>query len=463
MIARPSEPPTLPHGSILDSSSGHKSADFVRPEDTTDDFLCNSDFRCRSRAHCLAPPKLTLNESVKFALRVSISLTLASLFTLCFSADEEIFFPDAVWVYVTAGVVSWQPTPDTGSVFKKAWERSLGTVLGGLVGLSVGAVSLIFPEHGSSEQAMYIGISNTVVSFLIVYCTCEHGLRAHYSSVLGTFTFGIALLAFYSVEANTAWRVATFRIVNIVVGGLIGSLVSLVIFPTSTRHLVEWKVSDAKTQAGATALEVFASLEDGLPSFKNLIQDEEVEDPGHAAYKKGIADIQTVKGLFPLLDFDPFYLAMTPRRRKEMLELWRVKLGRTMRIQMNIMCLDNIVRSKLIGHDTLKYGLLRRIGKNIADLLNDSRTHEDRDQNAFEMLNDDLPAVREEIACHKGSASVIAVDRPSLTVDEMMSTLSSFDEASTTNLVKLFSMNQTVLFYQMVEVLIIRCIRLHHV
>lgn len=76
------------------------------------------------------PPESTpffiLNDSTKFAFRVSLALTLGSVFTLAFSAGLDKGYPDAQWVYITAGVVSWQSNPDTGSVFKKAWQRTLG-------------------------------------------------------------------------------------------------------------------------------------------------------------------------------------------------------------------------------------------------------------------------------------------------------------------------------------------------
>jgi uncharacterized membrane protein YgaE (UPF0421/DUF939 family) len=438
------------------------------PSDAAANDIKEEEPKCSTRDHrsipvLKLPPTCPINESAKFALRVSFALTLASLFILCFDQESGVEYPDSLWVYITAGIVSWQPTPDTGSVFKKAWERNLGTVSGGLLGLLVGAISLTFPDHGSSGQATYLGISNSLLSFVIAYCTCELGFRAHYSSILGTFTFGIALLAFYNAEASTAWRVALFRIVNIVVGGLIGSTVTLIVFPVSTKHLIESNVEDVKKQAGETAMEVLTSFKDDLPSFQSIVQDKAAEDAGHAAYKKGIADIQKVKDLFPLLDYDPFFKRMSQKQRKDAIELWKIKIGRTMRIQMNIVCLDNIVRSRLMGNDVLNCELLHTVGKHIKELLDSSRRKESRDQTAIIMLNDDLPKVRQEIAHHKKKSFTTSREEFFPTSEDMMRRLSLFDDASTNNIVSVFSMNQTCLFYQMVEALMIRCIRLHHV
>ncbi|KAL3907561.1 MAG: hypothetical protein SGILL_008822 [Bacillariaceae sp.] len=389
---------------------------------------------------------------------------MGSIFSLAFGSGPGQGYPDAKWVYITAGVVAWQSNPDTGSVLKKAWQRSLGTTMGGLLGLGFGAISLAIPGHGSPAQAAYLGVANALISVAIVYVTCELGFRSHYASILGTFTFGIALLAFYDSDADEAWRVAIFRIVNIALGGVIGSIASLVAFPVSTKHLVETKVSAAMKQAGETAMEVLCAIGDekGLPSYQSIVRDQTAEDPGHAAYKKGISGVQTTKALLDLLKYDPFFTAMNKQQKQDMVEVWRVKLGRIMRIHVNIITLDNVVRGGLIGDDPLQYDLLQRIGKNIAKLLDDSNSKESRRQVALAMLNYDLPAIRIEIAGRRAEDTAVAQKERDFSPERMMRTLSQFDEMTTSTISELFSMKQSCLFYQMVEGLILRSIRLYH-
>jgi gas vesicle protein len=415
----------------------------------------------------LESSRFTKNDSIKFALRVSLALTLGSVFCLAFGARLESGYPDAQWVYITAGVVSWQSNPDTGSVFKKAWQRSLGTTVGGLLGLGVGTISLAIPEHGSSAQATYIGVTNSLITFAIVYATCEMGFRRNYSSILGTFTFGIVLLAFCNTEAKDAWRVAFYRIINILLGGIIGSVASLVAFPISTKHLVESKVSAAMKQAGETATEVLSAIgdENGLPSYHSIARDQTAEDPGHAAYEKGIAGVQDIRALLDLLKYDPFFTIMSEQQKRDTVEVWKVKLDRVLRIHVNIITLDNVVRGRLMGDDIVRYELLRQVGSHIAILLDDSKSKECRRRVALAMLNSDLPAVRIEIAGRRAedtSRAFLNKERD-FSPEKMMETLSQFGEDTTSMISELFSMKQSCLFYQMVEGLILRSIRLYHV
>ena len=424
----------------------------VEEDDATDE----SDDIKDSRSSCST---FVLNDSAKFSLRVSLAITAASLFILAFS------WPDAQWVLITAGVVSFQSNPDTGSVFKKAWQRTLGTTCGGLVGLGFGAISLAIPEEGSSGQAAYIGVVNSLGSMVMVYITCELGFKSHYASILGVFTFSIALLAFYDTDPADAWRVAIFRIVNIALGGAIGSASTLLVFPVSTKTHVEKQVSAAMKQAGETAKEVLCAIghEDGLPSYKSMIRDQTTEDPGHAAYKQGVAGVQTTKALLDLLKYDPFFTSMNKQKKQEMVETWRAKLGRVMRIHANIITIDNVVRVGLIGDDPLQYDLLERIGKHIAELLDDSKTKESRHQVALELLNHDLPAIRIEIAGRRAEDTSSAVEKDrDFSPERMMHALSQFDEGAISTISEVFSTKQTCLFYQMVEGLILRSIRLYH-
>jgi len=146
---------------------------------------------------------------------------------------------------------------------------------------------------------------------------------------------------------------------------------------------------------------------------------------------------------------------------------WNLKLERILRIAMGAAWLDNIVRSRLVGDDVLRSDLLVRIGENVERLLDlSSRSLEERNETAVEMLTSDLPAIRAEIARseerRRRRPSHTVIDDPATTTDEMMNALAKFDDEGQNEIVQKFIENQTDTFYRMVEIVVLRCIRLHH-
>jgi len=418
-----------------------------------------------------------ISENLRFTLRVTLALTLASLFVLCQSPNpNEAGLPDPFWVYITAGVTSFQASPDLGSVYKKSWQRFVGTIFGGMLGLSFGAMSLLIPttnyyDDGSLSfmwQAIYLGVSQVILSFAVVYGSCHYGFRSHYSAMLGTITCGMALLAFYSSDNENSWKKGVFRVVNIIVGGIIGSLTSLIVFPVSTKHLIETKVKNLTQMTGSAVREVLETTgKDDLPSYKNLILNPDTSDSAHDAYIKCIEGLHKVKGLFPLLDYDPIFKRKTQDEKRKYVESWNLKLDRISRIQMSVVWLDNIIRSKLVGDDILRSDLLRRVGQNIEKLFDLSfRSEKERNSTAIDMLNNDLPSIRREISRtdeqRRSRPSFTILDDPTVSTDAMIKDIRRFDDVGQANYVLKFIENQTDTFYRMVEMLILRCIRQHH-
>ena len=102
----------------------------------------------------------------QFAFRMAVVLTFSSLFVLLRTSDH-LSFPNGMWVYVTVLNVSWFPTlRDAASVFEKTMQRWLGTMLGAILGLSCGFLSLALT--GRPQQATFLGICMFVVSFGVV-------------------------------------------------------------------------------------------------------------------------------------------------------------------------------------------------------------------------------------------------------------------------------------------------------
>jgi hypothetical protein len=419
-----------------------------------------------------------INENLRFTLRVTLALTLGSLFVLCQSPNpNETGLPDPFWVYITAGITSFQASPDLGSVYKKAWQRFVGTIFGGMLGLGIGAISLLIPttnynrDDGSLSfmwQAIYLGVTQVILSFTIVYGSCYFGFRSHYSAMLGTITCGMALLAFHSSDNDNSWKKGVFRVINIIVGGIIGSLTSLIVFPVSTKYLIETKVKNLTQMTGSAVREVLETAgKDDEPSYQTLVLNPDTSDSAHDAYIKCIDSLHKVKELFPLLDYDPTFKRKTQAEKRKYVESWNLKLDRISRIQMSVVWLDNIIRSKLVGDDILRSDLLRRVGQNIERLFDlSSRSERERNTTAIDMLNNDLPSIRREISRtdeqRRSRPSLTILDDPTVSTDAKIKDIGRFDDVGQANYVLKFIENQTDTFYRMVEILILRCIRQHH-
>ena len=419
-----------------------------------------------------------ISENLRFTLRVTLALTLGSLFVLCQSPNpNEAGLPDPFWVYFTAGITSFQASPDLGSVYKKTWQRFVGTIFGGMLGLGIGAISLLIPttnyndDDGSSSfmwHAIYLGVSQVILSFTIVYGSCYFGFRSHYSAMLGTITCGMALVAFHSSDNDNAWKTGVFRVINIIVGGIIGSLTSLIVFPVSTNHLIETKVKNLTQMTGSAVREVLETAgKDDEPSYKTLVLKPDTPDSAHDAYIKCIDSLHKVKELFPLLDYDPTFKRKTQDEKRKYVESWNLKLDRISHIQMSVVWLDNIIRSKLVGDDVLRVNLLRRVGQNIEKLFDlSSRSEKERNTTAIDMLNNDLPSIRREILRtdekRRSRPSLTILDDPTVSTDAKIKDIGRFDDVGQANYVQKFIENQTDTFYRMVEILILRCIRQHH-
>ena len=462
-----------------------------------------------------------VNEDLRFAIRVTVALSISSLFVLCQSPDpNEEVLPSAFWVYLTAGVTSFQASPDNGAVMKKSWQRFLGTIIGGLIGLAAGSITIVIPVVSTSEstignnpyvwQALYIGITQIFCSFVMVYWAVSHGYRSHYSAILGTVTMGIALFAFYTTDVQDGWKKGVFRIANIAIGGIVGSIVSLTVFPVSTKRLIERKVQQLIVDTGIAARMVLsstapargtnnnnASSNKSRPSFHAMAIDPNLTDAARESIVRCGEGRQKIKSLLTLLDYDLTFKRKSTEEKRRYIESWNIVLDRLRRMHNNISWIDNILRSNLIGggdesnndhHETdadasLDHDLLRRVGERCEEILDLSNLPEDDRSNvAAELLSDDyIRRIRSEIERaterrwqHRRSVSLkqrkagssstttsIVWDNPSVSTDELLSMIGRFDDVGTRRFTKRFIDDQTDTFYRMVEILILRCVRQH--
>jgi uncharacterized membrane protein YccC len=115
---------------------------------------------------------LSTKPAVRFGLRLSIVLTLSSLFVLVESPEKDDRYPQGSWVYVSALMVSWFPSMDVASVAQKTFQRILGTIMGAILGLCFGSLSSLI--HSYTGQAVFIGFSIATVTFV---CILFNGAR----------------------------------------------------------------------------------------------------------------------------------------------------------------------------------------------------------------------------------------------------------------------------------------------
>lgn len=231
-------------------------------------------------------------------------------------------------------------------------------------------------------------------------------------------------------------------------------------------------MEDQIKMAGTAANKVLSwtpRLNDGelLPSYQKMVKSDLV-DPVYQAVIKGTLTIKDVRGLFALLDYDPAFRRLSQIERKNFVATNRIKLGRLLRTQMNILQIDFLLRTGQIKDDLLNSDLLREVGERIATVLDRSNSKETRDDAARLLMEEDLPAIRKEAAHYlrqRGKrGSMTKLDDPTVSDKDLRRLISSFDDdASQLNFVHAFFDKETDLLYRQVEVLILRCLRLHHI
>jgi len=158
-----------------------------------------------------------------FGVRMSVCLTISSLFVLVQAPSDKHHFPEGMWVLITVLFVCWFPTLDAASVLEKSIQRLIGTLIGASLGLLCGFVSIFFADRfGVHAQAISIVVQLAIVSF----SACSYAVkkkflpRYNYSVILLILTYAICLMPFYSVVPN--WRRSIFRIVNVIIGCFLG-------------------------------------------------------------------------------------------------------------------------------------------------------------------------------------------------------------------------------------------------
>jgi len=399
-------------------------------------------------------------DPIIFSFRISVSCTCGALFVLAFPVDDP--WPSATWIYITAAIVSWMPSIDTASVLKKTIERTIGTMIGAFFGLAVGFISLKINDL--TWQAVFLASAIAVHGFVYPY-TCDRlGFRTSYAAWLGCFTFGLVALAFFDKQhSDKPWFTGMHRIMNIVIGCSIVAAVSLLVWPLSTKVLLHKKVDRLLQRTGQSAEMVLNVAIDAFadqrkrPALAEIIGKDDFSCDVHTAYIKNVESWKDCKSLFPMLKYDPFFWPVPREQREYFRNHMAVRLARCFRIQMNIVMLDAITRS-----DTCFKGpkesliILKDVGQRAKVILDLSVDHNERDGAVRVLLEHDLVRLRQELA---QMANGRVLDSQ-VNIDILTKALSSFVGLPLSHVDG--NGEQSLLFLQLVEHLILRVARCHY-
>lgn len=431
--------------------------------------------------------------AVRFGIRLAFVLTMSSLFVLAQSPESQSY-PQGVWVYISALMVSWFPSMDVASVAEKTFQRVVGTLFGSCIAIVCGFLSLLMPSF--VWQGIFIGCCIAVLSFMIsfVMVQCKTSLGKYsYACLLCLLTTGIALLPFYTDE-HPKYQKGLFRVINVIVGCGIGAMGALMCWPRSTREMLSSKIEAQVKLAGeaSEAVLLFAaetyesrmknerqtmmisavalSVRRSIPANRNcasqtIENDVKVNDEAHEKYNAAIGDWKAVKNVFQLTKYDPFNRCRDTEAYEAYREEVCLTLARALRIQTTVVLLDSVIRSDRGGRCTESQLLLfRETGRLIKDMLT-APYNKAKSNAAAGALLDCLAQVRDGVVQESVAVAATApMHRKlfcgSVSKDDYKIMLENRDLGMP---VCVHSRdNCSLLFLQLMEHLIIRCLRLYY-
>jgi Fusaric acid resistance protein-like len=397
-------------------------------------------------------------------------VTIASLFLLAFPTSHP--WPDPVWILFTCIFVTWQPSIDAGTAFKKFIERLGGTLFGAVLAFGVGYLSLAV---GTVEgQAVFLGFVFAIEGFLYPYLADRLGYRNSYGALVGNLTFAIAVFAFYNPKGDDPpWFTPLYRCLNVLIGCVIAATVSVIVYPVSTRTLL---IRNVRALIAATGTHTGMALQAAADSFESgtkpralsvLLRDMDAgnaaPDPVHASYVKNLDVWKSTRALIPILKYDPWFWTMQADERGEFKHAMHILLVRTLRIQMNIVLLDSILRSDAeYKGPTEAIKLLPAIGRRIETALSVKLLDaQERKAAVQEMIDEHLPLVRAQIVQAAAQSQSSGGDSTTAPFPSFARLESMLEAGALPFSVLNQQGGQTLLYFQLVEQLILRVAKLH--
>ena len=170
------------------------------------------------------PWKWNNRDQYRLALKTAVGMFFASLF-ICVPYLKDIASPYGLWPGITIASVNLSTT---GSSFHKSADRLMATLVAAAFAM---IVADLFPGH---HDLIKIG-SLSIFTFVVIYLrTVEHAYMYTYSAIsLGCMLFG---------SVKTDYDIAGYipkRIELIFIGIIIFTIVELLLFPRSSRKIVE--------------------------------------------------------------------------------------------------------------------------------------------------------------------------------------------------------------------------------
>lgn len=393
-----------------------------------------------------------------FAARVTTALTIASLFTLI--PPQSNPYPEPVWVFTTACVTSWLPSPDIATAWKKTWQRSLGTCVGAGLGIVVGFMSTSQPQY----QALILGLVVGLVTLIGSFMARNRGLESNYSAILSQLTFGVVALSFYE-DVEHPWKRGVYRMTNIILGCLIGGTTALVIRPISAKTLITQKVHHQMRVAGVSAQEVLfltsrSFKQQAQPErFIDLVKKKTCNDKAYKAAIEGLGLWKECTSLFAMLDYDPFYLSMNTNEKATFVENLKQISARSLLIQNSVVMMDTLIRggTKHFDENQETHDLLTSAGELIRCVLDMSIDLHQRQHASDQLMNGILPRIRSYITLFRSRSHIASFDD----IDQLQLAWTNFNE-SARPLLSLESEEQIVMFFDLLQHVLLRSVRQHY-
>ena len=407
-----------------------------------------------------------LSSAFIFASRICLISLLSAAFVLLFPLSNP--WPEAIWIVVTATVVSWLPRLDTATAIQKVTQRCIGTILGAFMGIGFGFLSTALLEQNSTRsQAIFLGAVLGLESFLFPYFVERKGYRENYAALLTQVTFGLVLLSFYVYEEEDveSWERGISRIYNVFIGCTIGAICCLIIRPMSTKQAIIETLVMQMRSAGLSAERVFR---DAYGSFADQEEPERfadlfngrirVHENTYSVSVGGLDAWKECQALMARLKYDPIFKFKSDKERVVFLEHAKMIAGRTFLLQSNIIMLDTLVRgglSKFPSLSSIDFEIMLEIGKKIRKILDVSSPAQERESACEVVAGSLLGRLRERSQYFRNLDAQRRGDRRS--VSKIMEAWMAFD--GTRPLESLEDIGQIILFFELTEHLLLRSIR----
>ncbi|GLT78158.1 hypothetical protein SLA2020_497040 [Shorea laevis] len=239
---------------------------------------------------------------VTFSFKVGLSVLLASLLMLLRAPYEVFGTTNIVWSILTVTIV-FEYT--VGATFNRGFNRAIGTVLAGILAITVGQLVL---HVGQAAEPVVIGISifliGALTSFMKLwpsFVPYEYGLRV----IL--LTFCLIIVSGYRMGNPT--RTAMERLYSIAIGGFIAVFVNVLVFPIwAGDQLYKELVNNFNAVADSLEECVKKYLEDdGLnhPQFSKTVIDEFPDEPAYMKCRATLNSSERLENLAKAAKWEP--------------------------------------------------------------------------------------------------------------------------------------------------------------